>query len=306
MQYQTNRRRFFQTAAAAGFSMGIGGTGIPFVGNPSLLAADASKVQGSPSAEKLGWQLTCAAYSLNQYSFNETVDAIAGLGLTYIEGFSWQPVDKASPQIQCNHEMPAAARSAMKKRLADKGVKLVGCYYTLPKDDSIRKVFDWAKELGLDYLVAEPEFDAYDALDKLCQEYQIKLAIHNHAKPNPYWNPEVLLEHLKGHSRWMGACCDTGHWVRSGLDPVAMLKKVQGRVLTFHLKDLPSVGEVEAGCVPFGTGQGNIEGILAEARRQGFRGVIAIEYEPYTAESLQNVANCVENFEKMAAKLVAV
>jgi sugar phosphate isomerase/epimerase len=304
MSNQMNRRGFFETSVAAGLGLGVG-CGIPFAGGRSLIAAEASKPRGTPNAEKLGWQLTCTAYSLNQYSFNETVDALAGLGLGYVEGFSWQPVDKANPQVQCNHDMPPAVRSEVKKRLADQGVKLVGCYYTLPKGDDCRKVFEWAKELGLDYLVAEPTFDAFDPLDKLCEAYQITLAIHNHAKPNPYWNPEVLVEHLKGHSRWLRACCDTGHWVRSGLDPVAMLQKVGDLAFSFHLKDLPEIGQVDAGCVPFGTGKGNIEGILAQARRQGFRGVMGIEYEPYTAESLQNVARCVANFEKMAAKLAA-
>jgi sugar phosphate isomerase/epimerase len=101
----------------------------------------------------------------------------------------------------------------------------------------------------------------------------------------------------------MGACCDTGHWVRSGLDPVEMLKKVQGRVVNFHLKDIASGGSKESPCVPFGTGKGNIEGILGEAHRQGFRGVFAIEYEPFAPENVMRVAECIANFERMAAKL---
>ena len=198
--------------------------------------------------------------------------------------------------------MSVADRKDAKARLADRGIKLVGCYYNLPGAD-FRKVFDWAKEMGVEYLVAEPAFDAYDALDKLCQEYQINLAVHNHAKPSTYWNPDVVVEHLRGRSPRLGACCDTGHWVRSGLDPVEMMKKLQGRILTFHLKDIAAVGVVEAPCVPFGTGKGNFEGILREARRQGFRGVFSIEYEPYSPETFAHVAKCVVSFQKMAAKL---
>ena len=34
----------------------------------------------------------------------------------------------------------------------------------------------------------------------------------------------TLLDLCKGRGKRIGACCDTGHWVRSGLDPVACLK----------------------------------------------------------------------------------
>jgi sugar phosphate isomerase/epimerase len=47
-----------------------------------------------------------------------------------------------------------------------------------------------------------------------------------------------------GRGKRIGACCDTGHWVRSGLHPVECLKKLEGRILGFHLKDV-------AQCVAF-------------------------------------------------------
>jgi sugar phosphate isomerase/epimerase len=151
--------------------------------------------------------------------------------------------------------------------------------------------------------VAEPAFDAYDAIEKLCQQFEINLAVHNHPKPSNYWNPDVLLKQLQGRGPRLGACCDTGHWVRSGLDPVAMLRKLQGRVISFHLKDVGVVGRADADCVPFGAGKGNIEGILREAKRQGFQGVFGIEYEPYSPQSFANIAQCVAYFDKIVAQL---
>jgi sugar phosphate isomerase/epimerase len=300
MQRVSNRRDFLKAASVTGVGLGL--AGLPAV--PLFADDKLPQGKGAPSAEKLGWQLSCTAYSFSQLPFYKTIDAIASLGLHAVEGFSWQPLEKDASEAQTNHKMSADERKQAKKYLADKGVKLVGCYYGLPKDDECRSVFEWAKDMDIEYLVAEPPFEAFEPLDKLCQEYKMKLAIHNHAKPNPYWNPEVLLDHLKGCSSWVGVCCDTGHWVRSGLDPVEMLKKVKGHVFTFHLKDIPEVGVHDAGCVPFGTGKGDIEGILREAKRQGYRGTLGIEYEPYTAESYNNVAECVANFEKMVAKLV--
>ena len=52
-------------------------------------------------------------------------------------------------------------------------------------------------------------------IDKLCQKYEIKLAIHNHPKPTGYWHPANVLEALDGRSKWIGVSADVGHWVRS-------------------------------------------------------------------------------------------
>jgi sugar phosphate isomerase/epimerase len=296
MQNNLDRRGFLKATGAAGLGLGCAA-----LHANSLWAAGAPK--GAPHAAKLGWCLACTTYSFNPFTFYKTLDVVGDLGLDSVEGFSWQPLSDEKPAVQTNHGMSAADRKEAKTRLTDKGMKLVGCYYNLPEGDACRAMFEWAKEMGIEYLVAEPSFDAYDALDKLCQEYKVNLAIHNHPKPNPYWNPDVLIEHLRGHSQRMGACCDTGHWVRSGLDPVEMLKKLQGHIVSFHLKDIPAVGEVESPCVPFGTGRGDVEGILRECRRQGFRGVFGIEYEPYSPESPARVAECIANFEKMGASL---
>lgn len=293
MQNAINRRGFLKAAG-----IGLGCTTLPI---ESLWAGDTTK--STPHAAKLGWRLACTAYTFNPFTFFKTLDVVADLGLNCVEGFAWQPLSDQKPNVQTNHDMSAADRKEVKSRLADKGMAFVGCYYGLPEGDACRAVFDWAKEMEIEYLVAEPSFDAYDMLDRLCQEYKINLAIHNHAKPSPYWNPDVLVENLRGHSHRMGACCDTGHWVRSGLDPVEMLKKLEGRVLSFHLKDIAAIGEVESPCVPFGTGKGNVDGILGECRRQGFQGVFGIEYEPYSPESPARVAECIANFEKMAAGL---
>ena len=39
-------------------------------------------------------------------------------------------------------------------------------------------MFDFAKDMGLETLVAEPAEDAFDTLEQALQEYGIKVAIH--------------------------------------------------------------------------------------------------------------------------------
>jgi sugar phosphate isomerase/epimerase len=99
-------------------------------------------------------------------------------------------------------------------------------------------MFGFAQDMGIETLTAEPAAEALDLVDTLCREYEIKVAIHNHPKPSNYWHPDKVLEACRGRSKWIGACADTGHWMRSGVRPLEALKKLKGRIISFHFKDL--------------------------------------------------------------------
>ena len=159
------------------------------------------------------------------------------------------------------------------------GLTLVNAYVPLPANETkCRKSFEVARKLGFDILVGEPDPSALDTVEKLCKEYKIRVAIHDHPKPSHYWNPQNVLDALKGRTPLMGACADTGHWVRSGLDPVECLKKLQGHVICLHFKDLNEKSR-KAHDVPWGTGVSNCKGMMEELKRQGFHGAFCVEYE---------------------------
>jgi len=42
---------------------------------------------------------------------------------------------------------------------------------------------------------------------------------------------------VKDRDPRIGACADTGHWVRSGLKPLECLKILQGHIMSVHLHD---------------------------------------------------------------------
>ena len=201
------------------------------------------------------------------------------------------------------------------------GIKLVNIgVVQLPADEAqSRKVFEFAKKAGIDTLVAEPEPDALDTVEKLCKEYNIKVAIHDHPRPSHYWNPETVLAAVKGRTPLMGACADVGHWVRSGLDPVECLKKLDGRIICLHFKDLvpdePVSGAAKPAVppkadaakkmhdVPWGTGQSHAKAMMAELKRQHFHGAFCVEYEYHWSNSVPEIAECVKFFNATAAEL---
>lgn len=296
MHNSLNRRHFLRSAAMAGAGV---------VASSSMLPL-ATSAQGVSGSGRLGWRLACCAYSFNKLSFYQTIEKIRALGLNSVEGFLWQQLSPDKPKIQTNAQLSAADRREMKLRLSDANVRLVSTYCNkLEEPDASRKTFEFAKEMGMEFLVAEPPVEAYDMLEKLCNEYQISLAVHNHPQPSPYWSPDVFLARSKGRGPRIGTCADTGHWCRSNLCPVEQLKRLQGRVVSFHLKDVDTFGEKKAECVPWGTGKGRIREIMAAMKRQGFRGVFAIEYEPYKPENFDRIRECVAWFETTAREMAS-
>ena len=261
------------------------------------------------AAEKLGWRLGAQAWTFRDRSAFEAIATAHRLGLKYVELYPGQPLAPEMKDAKVGPEMGEKALAALKKQLADEQVKAVSFgVCDLSKDEAVaRKTFEFAKALGLENLSSEPAPDALDTVAKLADEFGIRVAFHNHPKGDSrYWEPAVVLDAVKGRTAKLGACADTGHWTRSGLKPVDCLKQLEGRVIELHFKDLAEFGRKDAADVPWGGGKSDARGILAELKRQGFRGLINVEYEEGKGAALeQNVAKCIAFFDATARELAA-
>ncbi len=303
MNHAIDRRSFLHSAAAAattGFALGRFGT----------RARAAEIVTRTPSAQKLGWRLAIAQYTFRRFSLYETLSILAELGVDRLEPAFFLKLDRARPELKSGDSLTPDLRRELKDRLAAAGVSLSAYYARVESDPgAARLAFAFAREMGAPMIVAEPPLDAMGMVDELCQEFGIDLAIHNHPRSpkSKYWDPANVLAACEGRSKRIGACCDTGHWVRSALDPVECLKKMQGRILTVHLKDASEVGNPKCEDAPLGEGKGNYRAVLAELHRQGFKGVMTVEYEHDTERDLErtrltaDVRKCLEFVERVAA-----
>lgn len=254
------------------------------------------------------WRLGVQAYSFRMFTLFEAIDKSKELGLTCIEMYPGQKLSKAKPDVKTTPDMPADARAELKNKLKESGVKAVNYgVINLTKDEKqCREVFEFAKDMGIETIVSEPSEDALDTIEKLCKEYKIRVAIHNHPTPSHYWNPDTVLAALEGRSRMIGACADTGHWTRSGLDPLEQIKKLKGRIVSLHLKDLKDFGTKNTHDVPWGTGKSKAKEILEELNKQGFRGVFSIEYEHNWENSMPEIKKCVEFFNEVKSEMKPV
>ena len=257
------------------------------------------------AAEKLGWRLGAQAYTFRDRPFFNAIDQIAALGLHYVELYPNQRVSTDLPQnVTTHHNMTPEVMEQIQKKLQSANVKAVSYGVIKPKGEAEwRKTFEFAKKMGLENIVSEPDESEFAMLDKLTEEFGINVAIHNHPKPTHYWDCEVELKAITGHSTRIGACADMGHWVRSGLKPVDCLKKLEGRIIESHFKDLNEFGVREAHDVPWGTGISEPKAILEELKRQNARVAIFIEYERLGPNLADEVAKSMEWFNKTVEEL---
>lgn len=255
------------------------------------------------AAEELGWLLGTQTYTFNRFTFFEAVDKAHSIGLKYVEAFPGQRI-AADVEGAMGADMSAEQIKIVKKKLAETGIKVTafGVVGLSADEAESRKTFEWCKTMGVLVINTEVDRAAFDTLEKLCQEYKIKVGLHNHPKPSIYWNPDTIVEALEGRSEWLGACADTGHWLRSELNPVECLRKLEGKIVSMHFKDLNKSG-AGAHDVPWGEGVGDVPAVLAEMKRQKFAGPISVEYEHNWLESLPEVGQCVQNFHRLTAEL---
>ena len=285
----------------------------------------------APDAEARGWILGVQAFSFYTETFFEAVDRISTLGLRHVEAMPFGRLSPDHPQISTDHNMPPEYRSILKAKLAEAGVALSSYgVVPLPNDEvECRKVFDYARDMGIETIVSEPPADAINLIAKLCDEYEIDVAIHNHPVPSAYWDPQKVYDAVNGKTKRLGACGDTSHWQRSGLDVVASLKLLQGRLKTFHFGEVdgekvaeysakrkglapndarfPSMTDHVGGIpnVVYGSGPADMRAWLAEIDRQGIEAKFSIEAffdrKPDEAQAL--MVECIAYFNTVAKEL---
>lgn len=220
-------------------------------------------------------------WTFRKFTFLHTLDKVQNLNIKYLEAYPGQILDSTNADIKFDHNLSNDMIEVVHQKLNEHGLQIVsyGVVGFENNEESMRKVFDFAKIMGIKTIVSEPSFDDYSLIEKMVQEYGINIAIHNHPTPSKYAYPDTVLSHIKGLDKRIGACADTGHWLRTGVVPVEALKLLNGRITNVHLKDLDQFGVKEAVDVPFGSGKADIRGVLTELSRQNYSGYLSVEHE---------------------------
>jgi type 1 glutamine amidotransferase/sugar phosphate isomerase/epimerase len=256
--------------------------------------------------EKLGWRLGIEAYTFHKYTLFEAIDKTSRLGVSYMGGLSFQKVSEEIPK-NFDPDLTDDEIKQVRLKLDSAGVRLLTYYFhQIPGDQAgCRKVFEFARKIGIETFISESAPEALDTIEKFCDEYDINLAIHNHdQKASPqYWHPEGVLKACQGRSKRIGACGDIGYWMRSGIDPITAVSALKDRLITVQMHDLHELGP-EGHDVPWGSGLGRTAQFIEEFHHLRIRPTMfGLEYSYDWFNSMPEIAKCIEFFNKVSMQL---
>lgn len=255
---------------------GAAGVAACAIGLPRRARADAQE----------SFVLGIQSYSLRGFPVDKALVDTQELGLHAVEFFGGHyPLDSDQEHID---RMNAMLRRRNIKVMAH-GVNGFGA-----DDAANRRVFEFAKKAGIRNLSADPSPEAFDSLDKLVQEFDIRIAIHNHGPGARYNKVDDVLKAIQGRHKLIGACADLGHYIRSGEDPVEAIRKLQGRLYGIHLKDFDAPKGNAKGVI-LGKGHLNVLEVFKALKKVEFPsdGALSIEYEEHADNPLADLRECV-------------
>jgi len=285
-----SRRTFLQSTAAL-----AGAAALP------ALASAAEPRQGDDPFG--GFTVGVQSYTYRQFTFERALEQIQMLGIRNVELYRGHlPTNATEAQIK-------AARALLEKyRITPVAFGVEN----FSKDhEANRRLFVFARALGVRYLSADPSLDSFDSLDKLVAEFNIGIAIHPHGPSGKqlhrWYSAEVIMDAVRNRHRLIGTCLDTGHLIRSAqdpfnrkLDPAQQVRHMAARNFGLHLKDHDNKTRTD---VVFGRGILNVPSVLRALREVKFGGYIAIEYEANPNNPTADVRACLDVFRDSVRKL---
>jgi|LakMenEpi03Aug12_release.lakeMendotaPanAssembly.Ray.scaffolds.fasta_scaffold360178_2 sugar phosphate isomerase/epimerase len=249
--------------------------------------AAASSLPGAARAADHGLNLGIQLYSLRGYPVDEALRHAREIGFRYVEFWPGiYPLSSSSEQI-----------AAMNKKLADLGLTISAHGVNGFGADAAanRKVFEFAKAAGIRTLGADPAPEAFASLDDLVKEFDIRIAIHNHGPKHRYNKVLDVLRAIEKHDERIGACADLGHFIRSGENPVEVIRLLKGRLYGIHLKDFQDQQENTKGVI-LGKGHLDVPAVFAALEQVNFPadGALSLEYEENPKDPLADIRACFE------------
>ena len=222
---------------------------------------------------------------LRKFGMLEAVRHVQGMGLHYIEMF------KNHLAVESKGQQLRAALKVLEQ--ADITLNAHGVSGFTADHKANRKVFEFAKRAGFRNITANPTVDSFDSLDKLVAEFNLRICIHNHGPGALYDTIESIEKVVKDRHPLIGACVDTGHFIRSKVDPVEAVRRLAPRVFALHLKD-EEKQEQRSHNVVIGTGHLDLVALFKTLKEIKFPadGSLSLEYEANPDNPIDDMKQC--------------
>lgn len=282
--------------------------GIQFaLGDTEASATPTNRVTPAIRAqEKLNWKFGIEAYTFKNNTFFETIEKTRELGLQYVGGLNVQPVSDDIPK-NFDYTLSDEEVLRIRNKLIEEGLSMLTYYiFDIPGDEeTVKRIFEFGRKLGVETFISEPKIEDLDLIEKYCEKYSIKLAIHNHGERlSPvYMHPEKIVELTNGRSSLIGAACDFGHWAKEGINPLEAIKTLGHRVITMQVHDQSAINS-EGHDVPWGTGVIKLDAIFEHLKKENIKPVMfGLEYSYNWDHSLPEIKESIDYFNRKSIEL---
>jgi HEAT repeat protein/type 1 glutamine amidotransferase/sugar phosphate isomerase/epimerase len=252
------------------------------------------------AAPILGWKVGLAPGAFRQLTFVEAAGKADALGVSIVPGLSTQ---KLSPDIPKNVDPKLAAGevTAVKDSLRSLNLRMPA-YFTAaigPDENAARRLFEFARSLGVETVVSSPERSLLPVIDRLANEFGINVALGNPA----YSDPGTAMAALEGRSKRLGLCADIGSWLEKGIQPIDGLSLVKDRLLGVILRDRSALGG--GGNVPLGSGVAGLPAFLRQMYRMELKPSFLLVDTTGAEDPFADLARSLEGFEKALQPVMA-
>ena len=251
-----NRRNFLKVAA-----IGITAANIPL---------NSFAISGNQKGEKFRFKLGVASYTLRKFSTEQALDMTLRCGVNRITFKSMHlPLDASDETIKNTVAL-----------CKQNGVQLYGCgVVTMKTKADVDQAFHYASVAGMDMIIGVPYPEVLSYVNEKVQEYNIRLAIHNHGPGDDlYPSAETAFNRIKNLDKRMGLCVDIGHTKRINRDPEKDVEDYFERVFDIHIKDVTAATAEGDTCI-IGRGVINFVSFLKKLKELNYQGTLALEYE---------------------------
>jgi sugar phosphate isomerase/epimerase len=189
---------------------------------------------------------------------------------------------------------------ALIKQYSDAGVTITSIGVQGFKNDEAneRKFFEFARRAGYKVISADFAVDAMpqclDGAQKLADEYDINLAIHNHGGHHWLGSGQMLRHILKNTSERIGLCLDTAWALQAGEDPLKFAAEFGSKLYGLHIKDFVFDRAGKGEDVVVGTGNLDLPKLFEILKTQNYSGYAVLEYEGDVENPVPALQKCVE------------
>lgn len=164
--------------------------------------------------------------------------------------------------------------------------------------DADRPRFEFCKAAGIKHMsmtfAPEAMFDGLRNVEKLAEQYDLRLGIHNHGGYDWLGNPTILKYVFDRTSERIGLYLDTAWAIDAKQNPVAMAEQFGSRFYGVHVKDFVYDRARMFSDVVIGTGNLDLPKLMQTLKQMNFSGPRVIEYEGDVQNPVPALTKCVE------------